>query len=257
MLLEDQAQLNREFWLRGDCLDFYATRELRAVEKVLLERYRGALAGRVLELGCGAGRLSGHLLELARELHGVDVSRAMVAHSRRTLAGGVFSVCDLRDVAGLRGGPYDVVVATYNVLDVLGDADRCALLEQLRGLLVDGGLLIMSSHNRAHAPVLGTHLRVLLGSPRRPLQSVRRLPLRLRNRRRLRPLQIATSRYAIRNDEAHDFSLLHYHISRDAQERQLHELGYELLDCLDLDGRTVPRGGQARRCPELHYLARC
>src|SRR5207302_9604378 len=95
----------------------------------------------------------------------------------------------------------------------------------------------------------------LIGSPRRPGESIRNLPRRVRNRRALRPLERSESGYSIRNDEAHDFSLLHYYISRDAQERQLAEHGFELPECRDLDGGQVPSHAHAARCPELHYVA--
>jgi hypothetical protein len=52
---DDQARLNAELWALGDFVGFYATRDLRPVEATLLDRHRDALAGRVLELGCGAG----------------------------------------------------------------------------------------------------------------------------------------------------------------------------------------------------------
>ena len=62
--------------------------------------------------------------------------------------------------------------------------------------------------------------------------------------------------YALVNDHAHDFSLLHYFIDRDAQWRQLEEVGLLPLVCLDLDGRTVTAGQTAPDCVELHYVAR-
>ena len=96
----------------------------------------------------------------------------------------------------------------------------------------------------------------LNGSLRCPAASIRSLPRRLRNRRRLRRLQRDEEGYAIVNDEAHDFSVLHYYISRDAQGRQFMEQGFELMECLDLDGRQVRVGVTAARCPELHYVAR-
>lgn len=257
MLERHQAVCNERFWTRGDCVAFYATRGLRAAESVLLERHRSALSGRrVLELGCGAGRLTGHLSDVAGEVHGVDLSPAMIAYCRRTYPRCSFQVRDLRDLSGFHEGSYGAVFAPYNVLDALGEADRRGVLAQVRGLLAPGGLLVLSAHNRTHKPLLGSRVRLLVGSPRRPLQSLRRLPLRLRNRRRLAPLQRSTPGYAIRNDEAHDFALLHYYVTRDAQERQLAEHGFELLECLDLRGRSVARGASARRCPELHYVAR-
>lgn len=251
----DQAHLNAAFWERGDYLEFYANRSLRPVEEVLLERFRDALAGSALELGCGAGRLTSHLSEVAREVHGIDLSPAMVAYCRRAYPGATFAVGDLRDLSAFEGGSYDAVVAPFNVLDVLDDPERAGVLDEIRRTLVEGGLLIMSSHNRDYVPRMAPAIRLLIGSPRRPLQSVRRLPRRLRNRRRLAPLQRAENGYAIVNDEAHDFSVLHYYITRDVQERQFAEHGFELLECLDLDGQLVKPGGAARHCPELHYVA--
>ena len=251
-----QERLNAEFWARGDCVSYYATDGLRAAESTLLERHHDALTGRVLELGCGAGRLTGHLCELARTVHAVDLSPAMVAFCRRTYPSAVFSEADLRDLSQFEDDSFDVVVAPFNVLDVLGDAERRRALNEIRQVLVIGGLLIMSSHNRGYSPRIAAPIRVVIGSPRRPAASIRSLPRRLRNRRRLRRLQHAESGYAIVNDDAHDFSVLHYYISRDAQERQLAAQGLERRECVDLDGLDVPVGAAAASCPELHYVAR-
>jgi SAM-dependent methyltransferase len=257
---ESQATLNAEEWARGEFVELYAGRSLRPVEAVLIDRYRSELAGRVLELGCGAGRLTGHLSEVAREVHGIDLSPAMVAHCRQTYPQATFSVGDLRDLSGFDTGAYDVVAAPFNVLDVLGDAERRQVLSDVRRLLAADGLLIMSSHNRGYALRFPTTarlwMRLWVGSPRRPMTSIRNLPRRFGNRRRLRPLQHVEDGYAVLNDEAHEFSVLHYYISRDAQEGQLTDLGYEFLECLDLDGRSVGRGETASHCSELHYVAR-
>jgi SAM-dependent methyltransferase len=253
---DDPAHLNAEFWERGDCVEFYASRELRPVETVILDRYREALVGRVLELGCGAGRLTGHLSELAQAMHGVDLSPAMVAYCRRTYPQATFSEGDLRDLSRFDSGSFDAVVAPFNVLDVLADPERGGVFEEIRRLLVAEGLVIMSSHNMGYAPRVNTTVRAWVGSPRHPLQSVRRLPRRLRNRRRLRLLERAEKGYAIRNDEAHDFAVLHYYITRDAQDRQFAEHGFELVECLELDGRLVEAGDTAPHCSELHYVAR-
>jgi SAM-dependent methyltransferase len=254
----DQAIQNAEFWARGDVLEYYATRDLRPVERVLLDQFGDwQLAGTVLELGCGAGRLTGHLIELAREVHGVDISPAMVTYCRRTYPDATFTVGDLRELSGFDDGSYGAVVAPFNVLDVLGDSERCGVLEEIRRILREEGLFIMSSHNRAYVPRIGRGIRVWIGSPRtEPLASTLGLPRRLRNRRRMRPREHAEDGYALVNDEAHDFAVLHYYITRDAQELQLAELGFTCLECLDLNGRPVGAGSSAPRCPELHYVAR-
>ncbi|HUB73647.1 MAG TPA: class I SAM-dependent methyltransferase [Solirubrobacteraceae bacterium] len=249
--------INREFWRRSDLVGVYANRELRAVERVLLERYRSGLSGEVLELGCGAGGLTGALCELARHVHGIDISAAMVEHCRRSYPQAEFTTADLQDLSWVNDASCDAVVAPFNVLDVLGAEERARLLEELGRILSPRGLLVFSSHNRDFSlGRLAGALTLWVGDRHRPLLSLRGLPRRLRNRRRLRRLERTDGDTALRNDEAHDFALLHYNISRDAQARELGAHGFELLECLDLDGHTVEPGGQARRCPELHYVAR-
>jgi SAM-dependent methyltransferase len=247
---------NAEIWAEDDFVGFYANRELRPVETALLARHRDALAGRVLELGCGAGRLTGHLIELADAVHGLDLSPAMVRYCRRTYPRATFSEGDLRDLSHFGDGSFGAVLAPFNVLDALGDEERRGVLEEIRRVLAPDGVLIMSSHNREYAPRIGSGIHVLLGNPRRPAESIRNLPRRLRNRRALRPLERSEAGYSIRNDQAHDFSLLHYYISRDAQERQLAEHGFELVECRDLDDTLLAPHASASRCPELHYVAR-
>jgi len=253
---EEQERLNAERWANEDFVSIYARSDLRAVEETLIARHRVALSGRVLELGCGAGRLTGHLCELAEVVHGVELSAAMVAYCRRTYPGALVEQGDLRDLSRFQSDYFDVVFAPYNVLDVLGDAERRRVLAEVQRVLRARGLLIMSSHNRGYTPPVPLIVQLSMGSPRRPLASLRALPRRLANRRRLRGLEVERAGYAVCNDAAHDFSLLHYYISRDAQARQLEEHRFELLECLDLDGREVEAGADAPRCAELHYVAR-
>lgn len=254
---ERQASLNNAFWTRGEHVEFYAGLGLRPVERQLLQAYRGDLSAGVLELGCGAGRLTRALCEISPRVHGIDISEAMVAYCRTALPQGTFSVGDLRDLAWARDGSLEAVVAPFNVLDVLDDPGRAEVLEEIHRILAEDGLLIMSSHNRAYST--GSRvaiLRQLVGSLRDPRAGIAQLPRRLRNRRRLRRMQRIGEGKAIINDEAHDFSVLHYYISRDVQEAQLREHGFELLECRDLDGATVAPGATAAHCSELHYVAR-
>jgi SAM-dependent methyltransferase len=227
---------------------------------VILSSYREPLAGRVLELGCGAGRLTGHVIELGGQVHAVDISPAMVAYCQKTYPGAQFSVGDLSDLSSFAASSYDAVLGPFNVIDVLGEDARLEFLRDVHGLLAPGGLLVVSSHNRAFASRPITRLRKLVrlwvGNPRRPTATIRNLPRRLANHRRLRRLESSEEGYAIVNDEAHDFSLLHYYITADAQRRQLEQTGFECLECLDLDGRAVAAGEPAAHCSELHYVAR-
>jgi SAM-dependent methyltransferase len=253
---QPQVQVNEALWAGEDLVRHYAGRSLRPAEVMLLVRHREALGGRVLELGCGGGRLSGYLDELARDFRGLDISPLMVEHCARMYPGGTFELGDLRDLSRYGDGSLDVVFASFNVLDVLDQSERLRVLGELHRIIAPAGLLIMSSHNLAHAPLIPKPSRLSSRDPIRIARQLISLPRRERNRRRLIPLQRVCEDHAILTDEAHEYGILHYYIGRDAQQRQLAQAGFELLECLDLDGREVPPGAQAASHPELHYVAR-
>ncbi|HTW43638.1 MAG TPA: methyltransferase domain-containing protein [Solirubrobacteraceae bacterium] len=255
-MTDEQAHLNAGVWERGDFVALYATHELRPAETILLERHRRQLSGRVLELGCGAGRLTGHLRERARELQAVDISPAMIDYCRRAYPGVAFTVGDLRDLSRFASGSLDAVLAPFNVIDVLGDSERRRLLREVHRLLVGDGVFIVSSHNLAHAPAIARPTHVDGISPRALARSALRMPRRVRNHRRLAHMQRRERDYAILVDEAHDFSLLHYYISRDAQQRQFAQEGFELLECRELSGEPVGEGETGASASELYYVAR-
>jgi SAM-dependent methyltransferase len=253
--IDHPSGVNAGVWRRGRFVRAYASTELRPPEAVLLERHRDALSARVLELGCGAGRVTRHLAATATELHALDISPAMVEHARNVAPDAEFHVRDMTDLSPFEPASFDAVVATYNVIDVLDDAERGAQLDRIRDLLRPGGKLIMSTHNRGVLPALrGPRIRTT--HPRTFVADIVRLPRRIRNRRRLLPLQRDESRYSIVNDSGHDYSLLHYYIARDDQERQLAEHGFELIECVDMEGATVAPGATAAGTSELHYVAR-
>ena len=250
------AQANAQTWGRGEFFDEYHTRDLRPVEVDVFLRYHEDLTGRVLELGCGAGRVTGYLAEMAHEVHAIDMSPVMLDYSRKTWPQVTFHKRDITELDDFETGSFDAILAPCNMLDVLTDAERRAELDELHRLLADDGLLFMSSHNRGYVPNLRTPRMVNTRRPRAFVDDVRKLRMRERNRRRLLPLEEHRDDYEIINDGAYDFTLLHYFVFRDAQERQFSEHGFELLECMDLEGRPVGPGEKAPDVVELHYVAR-
>ena len=75
-----------------DPAEFYASGE-QSVEEIIrpdmdeIRRGRSAAKMRVLEIGCGAGRMTRALARIFGEVHGVDVSGEMVARGRELLSG--------------------------------------------------------------------------------------------------------------------------------------------------------------------------
>jgi SAM-dependent methyltransferase len=264
-----QVDVNMELWETGDFVDEYANRTLTPAEVVILVRYREALSGRVLEVGCGGGRILGYFVALAGEAHGMDVSPSMVEYCRRTYPEAHVRVGDLRDFANPNGERYDAIFAGGNVIDVLDDSERRRVLAGMRDNIAPGGLLVFNSHNLAQLDAPERHdrgdsrgasarallLKALNRPPARVVRAAASLPRKARNRRRLGPLQRRAEHYAIVNDEVFDYGLLHYYIRRDDQARQLSELGYELIEVLDGNARPVAEG-EAGHGWSLHYIAR-
>ncbi len=258
------ARVNERLWA-GDHVARYANRSLHPVEVVLLARYHDALSGRVVEAGCGAGRILGYLVAQGGEVHGVDTSPRMLEYCRRTYPEALLALGDLRTLPATVQGLFDAIVAADNVLDVVDPDERRAALGDFRSLLAPDGVLIFSSHNLAGVdpgpdqPSSGSVER-LLGrlvhmSPAQLASAARCLPRRRRNRRRLASLERRSADYAILNDSEGDYGALHYYVRRDAQEQQLAEAGFKLLECLDAQGRRVPPGTDGPgTC--LHYIAR-
>jgi ubiquinone/menaquinone biosynthesis C-methylase UbiE len=254
-----QEQVNVHYWVR-DHVGEWTNHHLRTVETVILERYAEALGGRVLEVGCGAGRLTGHLINLATEVHGIDISEPMIDHCRRTFPQGTFRVADLRDLRGYEDGYFDAVFASFNVIDLVSPEERGAALDSWRRVLAADGTLLMSSHNRGHIARVRSPAGQLLasfwsGKPRHIAGSIVRLPRWVRNHRRLRPFERREAECAVATDPATDYGILWSYISRDDQARQLAAHGFDLLECLAPDGMPVGPGEDAPNSSELHYIA--
>ncbi len=249
------ADHNAAVWRLGAWVSNYDDRRISPAEVLLLLRFREPLSGRVLELGPGAGRFTGYLAELAAELTALEISPDMADVCRRRVPSATVRVGDMEDLADVPNASLEAVVGTCNVLDVLDDPERRVLLTQLHRILVPGGLLVFSSHNRDGRVRRPWHLHDWR-RPRSVVGDVIRFPGRLRNHRRLRPTELDTGDYAIRNDEAHDFTMVLYAISAPAQQRQLAEAGFALELCMSDDGHTMPVGSETSGAPYLHYAAR-
>ena len=219
-------------------------------------------------MGCGTGRLLGYLLEFGGDVVALDISAQMVELAGRRHPAADVRLGDLRQLSQAVSGRFDVVIASDNVIDVLDDGGRRRLLADLASHhLAPDGLLVFCSHNldasRTPAPearggrtaqAAQRVARAAEGSPAGALRLVRALPRRRRNRRRLKSGEFRGQGFAVLNDVAHDYGLLHYYIGRDAQEQQLADAGMELLVCLDRHGRAVPPGSPGEG-ESLYYVA--
>jgi SAM-dependent methyltransferase len=227
----------------------HAQRELRAVEQTVFERYQEPLQGSVLELSPGGSRLTDELIARAASYTGIGPSGAVIAVARHLHRTGRFVHADLRDLDQFSEHEFTSVMAGRCAIDLFGDDGRRELLRGIHRVLAPGGLFIFSSHNLDTASAAEPE-----AEPDRGRSGLAGRLFR-RNRRDLEQLQEQGLDYAVRAGSELDASPLQYHISRDGQERQLTELGFRLIECLDLDARPVPPGEAVSTVRELHYVA--
>jgi SAM-dependent methyltransferase len=123
----------------GDRIPYY--------RRIITKRYARLVrevagSGRLLELGCGDGRL---LAELSRDFNvtGIDISEYAVARARQRMPGANLVVGDIADCDP--HAHFDVVVA-FNVLEHLRDPR--ALMMRVGEMLSEGGRFMFAVPNK-------------------------------------------------------------------------------------------------------------
>ncbi|WP_329022885.1 MULTISPECIES: class I SAM-dependent methyltransferase [unclassified Streptomyces] len=112
---------------------------------------------RVLDAGCGTGRVAIRLAELGYDCTGVDVDASMLAVARKQAPALPWYRADLAgfdpDALGIGTG-FDLVVAAGNVMALLAPGTEAAVVARLAGALRPGGLLVAGfGLDAAHLPV--------------------------------------------------------------------------------------------------------
>jgi SAM-dependent methyltransferase len=102
--------------------------------------------GRVLDIGCGAGRVALHLQERGHDVVGIDVSPLAVEVSRRR---GVRDVRELPVTRIGRGlGRFDTIVMFGNNFGLMGSRRRAPwLLRRFKSIVNDGARILAESVN--------------------------------------------------------------------------------------------------------------
>lgn len=102
--------------------------------------------GRVLDAGCGPGRLGGALHGWGHDVVGVDVDPVLIAAAEQDHPGPTWLVGDLAELdlpaRGITEG-FDVIVVAGNVMTFLAPSTRQAVLTRLHAHLGVGGRLVV------------------------------------------------------------------------------------------------------------------
>jgi SAM-dependent methyltransferase len=112
---------------------------------------------RVLDAGCGTGRVAIRLAELGYDCVGVDLDESMLAEARRAAPGIPWLRADLAELdlpaQGIEDG-FDLIVAAGNVVPLLASGTEPAAVRSLAAHLRPGGLLVAGfGLDAAHLPL--------------------------------------------------------------------------------------------------------
>ena len=104
-----------------------------------------ARGSRVLDAGCGPGRVGSHLARAGHEVVGVDIDPVLIAAAEHDHPGPTWLVADLAELdltaIGIVDG-FDIVVCAGNVLPFLDPGTRRPVLDRLAAHLRAGGRIV-------------------------------------------------------------------------------------------------------------------
>jgi 2-polyprenyl-3-methyl-5-hydroxy-6-metoxy-1,4-benzoquinol methylase len=122
-----------------------APRIARQIRKVL-KKYR-ITKGRILEIGCGNGRITTNLAKLGFNTVGVDISPVYIEDAKKKAARlGVtprFLQGDIRKIDRLVRGKFDVVISIWTSLGYYDQRTDQALFKKVAGLLKKKGVFLI------------------------------------------------------------------------------------------------------------------
>lgn len=252
----DESEPPNAVYTDSEVVDFYAQfEEDRSAELSWVEENRDLISNaRLVDIGVGAGRTTPLLQPICADYTGVDYSPPLIEAARRRFPDADLRVGDARSLPWLDDASVDIVVFSFNGIDTMDQHDRAKVIDEVIRVLVPGGWFLFCTHNQDAAsyrrlprfdrPRLS---RVWL---RRSARQARALLRHVRMRRQ----EVLGDGWSIINDEAHDFRLMHYYVTKERQEALLESAGLDLIQIYRADGRHW--SGKDTESLDLHYWCR-
>lgn len=124
---------------------------LNSFEKNMLMKMAGDVKGKkVLDIGCGTGRLARVLIEKNADYTGVDISEEMLKIAKKKNTKGKFLEADIEELP-FEDESFDVIICAFVIVHV-GDLKE-AFREAYR-VLKKGGIFVVTNINQKKAPKL-------------------------------------------------------------------------------------------------------
>jgi len=241
--------------------DFAEDTNLQKAEEVIFSSLRDEIKDKpILDIGVGAGRTTAYLKAISQDYIGTDYSEKMINLCREKFGDTTLLLCDARNMSMFKDEQFAAVFCCYNALDDADPPDRMLMLKEIKRVLKKNGLFVFSSHNFDWEAIPSYSFKGLSFSPN-PItlisDNMNRLKVyaaglltRLRDK-------IGHRRWAVIL-EYESFSRLvlpTYYISKEAQVRQLLDMGFHQVQALDMDGLPI-NSQKAVKDAWIYYVAR-
>jgi ubiquinone/menaquinone biosynthesis C-methylase UbiE len=154
--------------LATDYDDRLADSPLLRTDLAFCER-RFPTRGRLIDLGCGTGRLLVPFARRGFDCVGVDLSDAMLAAAKRKLLDAnvraALVKANLVELNGFADAAFDYAACLFSTLGMIrGRDNRAAFLAHVRRILRPGGAFVVHAHNRGFALTSRSGRRRWLGN---------------------------------------------------------------------------------------------
>jgi SAM-dependent methyltransferase len=228
--------------------------DLFPAEETLLDVYHDRVAGkRVLDLGCGGGRTSARLHQMAAEYVGLDCSARMIDTCKQRYPNFTFVQGDARELSLFCDSSFEFVMFSFNGIDSMGHANRLKVLREVFRVLRPEGSFAFSSHSIDFRNIaVWFDRRISLLS----LASLRKHAKNLIGYLQVRHRQVRTRDYAILSDPRAGYRQMNYFISKPAQVAQLEATGFHDVAIISWDGRMIQADTLDRDSMSFYYICR-
>jgi len=194
---------------------------------------------KILDIGIGGGRTTKFLLKISRDYTGIDYSAQAVQIAKNKYADVSILCCDARELKIFKDSTFDFVLFSFNGIDSIPHEGRIKALKEIYRVLNKDGFFMFSTHSRDHRD-FNKYFKYLWKEKARfncafikaYLKALYYLPQHIK----MKGYEIYADEYAIINDSAHGFSLLHYYIGISEQITQLESIGFSDVEAYDIEG---------------------
>lgn len=219
----------------------FSDRGEEAIYEVVRARLRDEA---ILDIGVGGGRTVLLLAPLARRYVALDYAPRMVEACRARCPNVDVSVGDARDLSRFRDASFGLVTFSFNGIDAVDHEARKTVLREVQRVLKPQGRFWFSTLNIAG---LGLRLRpwrpewperdggTRLRQAYKTARMLARMPKRMLNYARLRPLFEQGRGWSIDTLSAHDYNLLVHYTTFAREREELAEHGFEIELAVDSD----------------------